>query len=147
MDTVKRSKETRMARFQDSMSEMFGRLFGEFGVGGGPGEGWFPPMDMAERDDAVVIKADLPGMTAEQIEISVQGNTLVVTGEKQEKTEEKEESYYHIERRVGTFRRVVALPSEVKADKVQAAYKDGVLTITLPKSEQAKAKKIPVRQE
>jgi len=109
-----------------------------------PGYFW-PVLDIAERDDEVLVKAEIPGMKAEDIDISVQGNVLTISGEKKESKEDKGEEYYHVERRYGTFRRDVNLSSAVDVDKIKAEYRDGVLTITLPKTEQAKPKRIAVK--
>jgi len=84
-------------------------------------------MDVAEGKDSIIIKAELPGMKADDINISVQGNTLSITGKKKEETEEKKEGYYHSERRFGSFRRDMVLPGDVDTNRVDAAYNDGVL--------------------
>ena len=99
---------------------------------------------MAEHDDAIVVKAELPGLNPDDIEVSVHGNTLTLSGEKKESSEDKGDNYYHVERRYGRFHRDVLLPAEVDAEKVEANYKDGVLTITVPKTEEAKPKKIKI---
>ena len=93
----------------------------------------------------VTVKAELPGMRPDDINVSVQGNTLSITGEKKEETEERKEGYYHSERRFGSFRRDLILPADVDSEKVDAAYKEGVLTITMPKTEAAKAKAVKVK--
>jgi len=85
-------------------------------------------------------------MKSDEIEISVVNNTLTITGEKKEAAEEKGENYYHVRRRYGTFRRDIALPPGVDPDKVEATYRDGVLTVTVPKTEKAKAKRIEVKK-
>jgi HSP20 family protein len=127
------------------MNDLFGRFFGDWGMAPLSGTGtWFPALDLAEKDDAFVVKAELPGIKPDEIDISVQGNTLTLSSEKTESSEDSGENYYHTERRYGAFRRDVTLPAEVNAEKIEASHRDGVLTITLPKSEQAKPKKIKI---
>ena len=106
--------------------------------------GWTPALDLYEDKDSFVVKAELPGMKREDIEVSLHEGSLSISGER--KSEEKHEGAdaYRTERFFGRFQRTVALPTPVAADKVKAAYKDGVLTITLPKTEEAKPKQIEV---
>jgi HSP20 family protein len=147
MDLVpsRRGIGTGLARLRNEMDDLFGRFFGDWGMAFPERGTYWPAMDVSEDKDAITVKAELPGMTADDINISVQGNTLSITGEKKEETEEKKEGYYHSERRFGSFRRDLMLPSDVDASKVDAAYREGVLTITLPKTEQAKAKTVKVK--
>lgn len=88
----------------------------------------------------------MPGCKTDEIELFVHGNTLTISGEKKEFAEKKEENFYHVERQCGGFRRDLVLPGEVDPDKVDASCKDGVLTITLPKIEKARAKKVKVQE-
>lgn len=106
---------------------------------------WWPSLDVADRSDAIVARVDVPGMKSEDIDISVQGNTLTIRGERKDVREDEQENYYYCERRSGSFRRDITLPSTVQADKIEAQYRDGVLTITMPKTEQAKPKRIQVK--
>jgi len=105
----------------------------------------WPAIDVADEENAVVVRAEVPGCKAEDIDISVYGNTLTISGEKKQSEEKKEKGYYHVESSYGSFRRELTLPTDVDADKVDAAYKHGVLTITLPKAEKSKAVKIKVK--
>ena len=108
-----------------------------------------PSLDLSETDGEVQIKVDVPGMKPEEIDIEVTGNTVRISGqhteEKKEDKEEKGRTYHRIERRSGSFSRSVELPCAVKEDKVSAEYKDGVLKMTLPKSEEAKTHKVTVK--
>lgn len=134
-----------LARLEDEFSDLFRRFFGDwrpFGVGEG---GWAPALDFAERDDAVVVKVDLPGVKNDDIDISVQDGTLTIRGEKKEESEDKGEGYRYVERRYGSFQRQVALPTGVDPDKVEANYAEGVLTVTLGKDESAKPRRIAVK--
>ena len=134
-----------LARLQGDVNDLIGRCFGDSELPSLVEGIYWPAMDVAEGDDSVTVKAELPGMNADDIHISVQGNTLSITGEKKEESEEKREGYYHSERRFGSFRRDLVLPADVDDDKIEAVYRDGVLTITMPKTEQAKAKAIEVK--
>jgi HSP20 family protein len=107
--------------------------------------GWLPSVDLYEDRDHLVLKAELPGMKKEDIDISLHGDVLTLTGErKEEETYEKAETY-RAERFLGKFQRSFTLPVSVDGDKVQASYKDGILTVILPKSEEAKPKQIEVK--
>jgi HSP20 family protein len=107
-------------------------------------EGWEPKLDIFEDKDKVTVNAELPGMKKEDIEVNVQGDTLTIAGERKEEHEEQQEETFRSERFFGRFQRSITLPQVVDPQKVQANYKDGVLTITLPKSEEAKPKQIEV---
>ena len=106
---------------------------------------WMPAMDVYETEDKVVVSVELPGMTAEDVEVSVEDSTLSVSGKREFSSEVKQESYHRIERRYGEFSRAVSLPPQVDPTKVEARFADGVLTIELPKLEKAKPKKIQVK--
>ncbi len=113
-------------------------------------EGWLggtlsPMVDVSETENAIDVQVDLPGMKAEEIDIQVHNNQLTIKGERQEEKEEKGRTFHRIERRSGTFARVITLPAEVDENKVDAQYKDGVLKITLPRTTDVKAKKICVK--
>jgi HSP20 family protein len=104
-------------------------------------------LDVYEKGNTVIVKAELPGMTKDDVEVLLSDNTLTVRGEKRVKEEVKAEDYYRRERSFGSVSRTVTLPSEVKADAVKATFKDGVLEIRLPKTEEAKRKATKVNVE
>ncbi len=104
-----------------------------------------PSLDMYEEEHDVVVKAEMPGMTKDDIEITLSDSTLTLKGEKKKEEEVKEKDYYRCEREYGSFLRTVELPAEVKTDGVKATFKDGVLEIRLPKSEEAKKKEVHVQ--
>jgi HSP20 family protein len=106
--------------------------------------GWAPAIEVFEREDKFMVKAELPGMKEEDIDVSVVGDTLTIKGEKKAETEAKEENYYCCERSYGSFFRSIALPSTVDAKKIEASYEDGVLEVSLPKAAEVKPKKISV---
>ena len=106
--------------------------------------GWAPAIELIERDDRFVVRAELPGMKEEDIDVSVVGDTLTIRGEKKASTEVKGENYYCCERSYGRFFRSIALPSTIDAKKIEASYEDGVLEVSLPKAAEVKSKKIAV---
>lgn len=103
-----------------------------------------PPIDIDENDDAVVVQAELPGLAEGDFTVEVAAERLILRGEKRREAEEHRHGYYHAERSYGAFARTIPLPCEVDADKATATYKNGVLRVTLPKTAQAKAKRITV---
>jgi HSP20 family protein len=108
--------------------------------------GWWPALDVVEQDDKIVVHVEFPGVKSEDIEVSVQNGILTIAGEKKGETEEKSEGYYHSERRYGSFRRDIQLPSGIEENKVEATCRDGILTVTMPKAEQARARRIEVKK-
>lgn len=124
----------RLANLQDELDRLFGS----------PSGVWAPALDVREDKDNYIFRTELPGLKREDIEVSLQDGALVISGERKlEKVEEGVEVHRQ-ERYYGKFQRALTLPEPVAADKVQAEYKDGVLTVTLPKSEEARPKKIDV---
>lgn len=147
--------------FRGEMDRLFDRFGGSFGFPslrrmfdiepGRRAESSFgmsvPPIDMSEDDKAYKIAAELPGLEAKDIDVSVSGDMLVLKGEKRQEKEEKDKNYYFSERAYGSFQRAFELPASVDRDKVAADFSKGVLTITLPKTAQAQQpqKKIEVK--
>jgi HSP20 family protein len=113
----------------------------EFDAGGE----WQPRVDLSETKDAVVVKAEIPGVEQKDIQVTLQGEMLTIKGEKQQQKEEKDEHYHRVERSYGAFARSFRLPGTVDGAKVTAAFKDGVLTVTLPKAASAKGTTIPIK--
>lgn len=108
---------------------------------------YLPPVNVRENNGQVIAEVELPGMSEKEIDITVTRDTLRISGEKKQQEETKEENYYCMESSYGSFDRVVDLPAEVDEGKTEAEFKKGVLTVTMPKSQEAKAKskKIPVK--
>jgi HSP20 family protein len=106
--------------------------------------GWAPAIEVFEKKDKFVVKAEIPGMKEEDIDVSVVGDILTIKGERNTESEVKEEDYYCCERSYGSFSRSIALPSSVDAKKIEASYEDGVLEVSLPKAPEVKAKKVAV---
>jgi HSP20 family protein len=124
--------------FEDTFSRTRGREE-TFGKGL-----WTPAVDIYESDEAVVVKAELPGLDREKIGVDVKDGILTLHGERKFEKDVKEENYHRIERSYGTFHRSFSLPSSVEQDRISARFKDGVLEVTLPKKEKAKPKQIKV---
>jgi HSP20 family protein len=132
--------------FQHEMNRMFDEFFrGGNGETSGTGlSSWTPAVDIHETDDGFVIKAELPGVSKDDISIDVHQNTLTLRGQRTHQSAVKNERYHRVERAYGTFQRSFVLPAMVDHDKVQATYKDGVLELHLPKSEAATPKRIAI---
>jgi HSP20 family protein len=105
---------------------------------------WQPPVDIYETEDNIIIKAELPDVDQKDIEVHIEDNTLLLKGERKHVSEVKKENYHRIERYFGSFQRSFSLPANVHQEKVSATSDKGVLTITLPKKEEAKPKQIKV---
>src|SRR6266705_220738 len=106
--------------------------------------GWSPALDLYQSNDNVIAVVELPGMRKEDIEISLHDGTLTISGERKRESSSNGDKAERTERYIGTFRRSIALPTRVDANKVSATYRDGILTVTLPKAEEAKPKQIQV---
>ncbi len=133
-----------LARLHGEMDDLFGGFFRGFD---GPFAGYkaWPAIDVAEEEDAIIVRAEVPGCKAEDIDISVHGNVLTISGEKKLSEEKKEKGYYHVESSYGSFRRELTLPTDVDQSKIDATCKNGVLSVTLPKAEQARAIKVKIK--
>jgi len=107
-------------------------------------QAWMPSVDVVEAQDSIKLKVELAGMKPEDIKLEVDENVLTVSGERRFEDEVREDKYYRIERRYGSFSRSIALPLNVATDKIDAAYENGVLEVSLPKVEEAKPKRIAV---
>lgn len=105
---------------------------------------WFPETDIYDSGDKLVVKTDLPGLKKEDIDIRIQGNTLFIKGEKKHEDKVKDMGYLKAERFYGSFERALPLKEHVKADDIEAKYQDGVLTVLVPKKEEAVAKQIKI---
>ncbi len=106
---------------------------------------WKPAVDIVEEDEAYVAKVELPGVNKDDVKITMQDNILTIRGEKKEEKKGKEGNAHRVERYYGSFQRSFSLPTSVKSDRIEAEYKDGILTINMPKAEEAKPKQIEVK--
>ena len=133
-----------LATLHNEMDDLFDSFFRGLDRPFAGYKAW-PAIDVAEDDNSIVVRAEVPGCNAEDIDISVYGNTLTISGEKKLKEEKKEKGYYHVESSYGTFRRELTLATDVDSDKIDATCKDGVLSVTLPKAAKAKAVKVKIK--
>ena len=106
--------------------------------------GWSPRVDVNETDEAIQVHAELPGMKREDVKVSFEKNVLTIEGERKQEVEKDDKAYYHRERSYGHFKRSFRLGTDIDSDRIGAAYKDGVLTVTLPKAETLKPRQIEV---
>lgn len=134
-----------MAGLRKEMDQVFGEFFGRTPFTMAATEAmWSPLVDMHETKDSFLLMAELPGVKQGDIQVSVEGDTLTLKGERKRETEVKEDQYHRIERSYGRFERSILLPSVVDPNQVKATYRDGVLEIQLPKKEEVKPKEIKV---
>ncbi len=134
----------RLANLRDELDQFFESPLAPFAQTASLLSGWTPTIDMYEDKDNFIVKAELPGMKREDIEISLHEGALSLSGERRQEERHEDAETYREERFVGKFHRSIALPKPVAAERVKAHYKDGVLTVTLPKTEEAKPKQIEV---
>jgi len=134
----------------NTLADRMNRLVNEAFRGSSEGEselgsGWYPVVDIFEKGDDLVLEAELPGLKKEDIDIRVENNVLTLRGQRKREQEAKTDGYVRTERSYGTFTRSFTLPTTVAVDKINATYREGVLTLTLPRAEEAKPKQIPVK--
>jgi HSP20 family protein len=134
-----------MERLRNEMDRLYERFFDwrplrRFGEAGE-----WPSIDMSETEKEILVRADVPGMEAKDIHVSIDGNVLTLRGERKQEKEEKGENFHRVERSYGSFSRSISLPAGVAQDKVKASYKRGILKITLPKTQKESVKKIQVK--
>jgi len=136
-----------MGALRDEMDDVFRRFWPdmEWDGNGGLAQLSAPALDISETESQIEVKMDVPGMKPEELNIEVTGDLLRISGEHKEEKEEKNRQYHRVERRSGSFERSVRMPCAVKDKEVDAQYRDGVLTVTLAKTEEAKTHKIPVK--
>lgn len=132
-----------LGHLQDALNSLFERFFHDRYVESEDAL-WFPAIDISETDTALVVRAELPGMTKKDVDISLQENILIIQGEKKRKKKAKHEDFYLVERSFGRFYQSLTLPAIVDADKVTAIFTHGVLTITLPKTEVSQPRRIAI---
>lgn len=134
----------RWGTLQDEVNRFFQNPWGELARSSEFFTGWAPALDLYEDKDHLTVKAELPGMNKDDIDIAIEDGVLSISGERKHEEKHTESESYRSERFYGRFNRSLTLPKPVDVDKVKAAYKDGVLTVTLPKTEAAKPKQIEV---
>ena len=135
---------------QDEMAQMSPMLAHALGLHGQPqgsdrATAWAPALDISERKDAYLVTVELPGVEADDLEITLEDGLLTIQGERHFAHDSSEQQFHRVERRYGAFRRSITLPAHVTAEGIQASFEDGVLQILVPKAEEAKPKRIQVR--
>jgi len=131
--------------FQHEMNDLFGRFFSDNNGGTSQLTQWSPQTNVSETDHSYEVSVDLPGMKPEDIDVELKHGELWICGSRKEETEEKGKTWHRVERFFGDFRRVIPLGNDVDSEHIEADYKDGVLHVTVPKTETAKTKKINVK--
>ena len=136
-----------LTSLQSEMNRLFNTFFDSPSTGGnGPtGRRWIPAMDLVETDDHFVLKADLPGLTEDDVNIEVEDNVLTVSGERKAEHEDKREGYYRVERSFGAFRRSLTLPEGINPEEVTASFDKGVLEVRIPKPEERKPRRVAIQ--
>ena len=141
MTLVKWTPRRGLTRFPDELN----RFFDGFGSDwDNTDTTWSPSVDIAETETGYEVKAELVGLKKEEIKISVEDNVLKLSGEKKAEKEDKDKNYHYVERSFGHFERSFRLPKDVRAEEIKAKYKNGILSVEIPKSELVKPKEIPV---
>ncbi|MBI4339105.1 MAG: Hsp20/alpha crystallin family protein [Chloroflexi bacterium] len=143
--------EREVAPWGNDFDRFFERVMGGFGLRSWrvrpwlwQGDGWMPEIDVVQEEDKIIVRADLPGMRREDIQVHVEGDTLFIQGCREEKKEMKREDYYRAERAAGEFYRAIRLPKDTDPSALQATYKDGVLEVVAPAPKAAIARRVPV---
>ena len=137
------------ARELNSLQSEMNRLFNTFfdvppGNGGGGARRWVPAMDLVETEEHFVLRADLPGLTENDVAIELEDNVLTLSGERKSEHEERKEGYYRVERASGTFARSLTLPEGIDPDRVEASFENGVLEVRVPKPEERKPRRVSI---
>jgi len=135
-----------MSTMREDMERLFDSMLGRY-----PREReqalWAPAVDVEETNDAMIIRAELPGMKREDIKVRVAEDAVTISGERKYETEQKDRTFHRVERAYGSFQRTIVLPVSVQGDKAAASYKSGVLELVMPKAERVKAREITVESE
>jgi HSP20 family protein len=130
---------------QSEMNRLFNSFFDEGGRSNGERtRRWAPAVDLLERENSLVLRADLPGLNEDDVQIEVSDNVLTISGERRAEFEDSEQGYYRIERAFGSFSRSLSLPDGVDADRIEANFDNGVLEVKIPKPEERKPKRISI---
>ena len=147
MDLAKWDPSRTLAGLRDDVNALFERFFEGRGLPSFLERAWSPAVDVAETDENFVVSAELPGMSAEDIEVSVAGDSLTIKGEKKRETVVEGKDLQRVERSYGAFSRTIRLQATVDPDEARAGFKNGILSITLPKAEREQKKTIKVDRE
>ncbi|GLI35215.1 MAG: Hsp20/alpha crystallin family protein [Deltaproteobacteria bacterium] len=144
MDLIPWSPQKELTSLRKEMDNLLNRFFGESRFPSLFSQEWSPAVDISETDECIYVKAELPGLEAKDIDVSLVGDRLTIKGEKTKEAEKKGEHFHSIERYSGSFQRSFRLPSTVQMEKIEATFEKGILTVVLPKTEEAKSKEIKI---
>jgi HSP20 family protein len=139
-----RSAQEEMAQLNPMLAQALG-LLAQQGSSRAETTAWAPALDISERKDAYLVTVELPGVEAEDLEITLEDGLLTIQGERHSTQESSEQQFHRVERRYGAFRRSITLPAQVRAEQIEASFENGVLQIVVPKMEEAKPRRIQVR--
>ena len=134
-----------LSSFRREMDRLWNRILGETPLTRMVTEEWAPSVDISETKEKIVVKAELPGLEAKDVNVSISGDLLRIKGEKKKEEEEKDEHHYCSERYYGAFQRVFRLPTDVKAENIEATFDKGILKVIIPKADEAKKKEIEIK--
>jgi len=134
-----------LASIQGELNRLFGRTFAGTEPEPSFAGSWVPPLDVYETPEKLVVTVELPGIDPSDVDVSVENSTLAISGSREFYSDAKEENFHRVERRFGSFQRMLSLPSTANADNIDATFDKGVLTIEVPKKEEAKPKKITIK--
>ena len=130
---------------QREFNRLFGTVFDSQTGAATPARRWVPAIDVVEEDERYALRADLPGLTEDDVRIEVEDGVLTISGERRSSSEERKEGYYRLERSSGSFSRSVRLPQGVAAEAIEASFANGVLEVSIPKPEQAKPRRVAIK--
>ncbi|NUM75178.1 Hsp20/alpha crystallin family protein [candidate division KSB1 bacterium] len=146
MSIVRWSPVRDMLNMQADMNRLFGNMFDRDSYETSLGRGaWNPVVDITETADEYQVTAELPGLNKDDVKISYEGGVVTIRGEKKQEKEDKNRNYHRVERSFGMFERSFRLPTQIDVNKIEAKFKDGILGLRLPKSEEARPKEIPIK--
>lgn len=134
-----------MAPFKREMDRLWSQFFGEEKLGEMMAKEWFPPLNVIESKDKLLVEVELPGLEANNVDVNLSGDILAIKGKRQEEHKEEDKHFHRYECHSGSFQRSIRLPASVKADKIDASFDKGVLKISLPKTEEAKQREIKIK--
>jgi HSP20 family protein len=130
---------------QQEMNRLFGSVFDSpTGAGNGGSRRWIPAMDLVEEGDRYVLRADLPGLSENDVQVELEDNVLTISGERKSEREERKEGYYRVERGSGRFSRSLTLPEGINPESIEAHFKNGVLEVRVPKPEERKPHRVTI---
>jgi HSP20 family protein len=149
--TINQEEEHPMALFERDMNRMFNEFFSGFGLAPTTWEGWStfsPQVDIVDNEKEIKVSVELPGLDEKDIDVSLSHDMLTISGEKRQEKEDKGKNYYRMERSYGSFKRAIPIPCEVKTEAIDATFKNGVLSVILPKATEGQCRqKIAVKTE